>query len=487
MRKDPAIWSRRTLIFIIAVSAIRLALLPALDLTPQDAYYWQYSEHPAMGYFDHPPVHAWSCWLTTTIFGDNPFGIRFGPWLYGLGILVMLYLMARRLYGEEAGFWVAAAAGVTPLFTIGSSVLTPDPPLLFFWLISMFTGYLALDEDRPALWLAAGFAGGLAMLSKYTAAFLAPGFLIALLFTRNGRKHLISPWPWLGLLLGVVAFSPQIIWNARHDWASFAFQTTRRAGEISRWRLDLFGGMLGSQLAVVSPLLFGGIIWALFRGGWRRLFAKKSGLADLYLPAMALPTILFFGFISLRYWVKMNWMAPGYLAGIIALIGATVAIGRGRGFLKWALGLAALETVALYALVLTPAVPLTGEAVYFEGWQEAAARVDEIRDDMDNPFVAGWGYKVPSELRFYLDERPETHCNEIFGGNGLNYNYWTDTDLLLGRDCIFVADSREPFRHPELLKEHFARVSGPEVLKPTRGGKPVTEFRIWRCFEYLGP
>jgi hypothetical protein len=30
-----------------------------LNLSPQEAYYWNYSIHPAVSYLDHPPMVAW--------------------------------------------------------------------------------------------------------------------------------------------------------------------------------------------------------------------------------------------------------------------------------------------------------------------------------------------------------------------------------------------------------------------------------------------
>ncbi len=486
MRGEEPRWRRRALIFIIVISAIRLLMLPAMSLQPQDAYYWQYAKHLSVGYFDHPPVHAWTCRLTTEIFGDNAFGIRFGPWLYGVGLLLLVFAFAKRIGGDKTAFWTVAAAGVTPLFSIGSAILTPDPPLLFFWTLSVYLGYIALDDDRPWIWSIAGFAGGLAMLSKYTAVFLGAGFALALIFTETGRKHLKSIWPYLAIITAVIAFLPQIIWNAQNGWASFAYQSTRRAGEISRWRLDLFGGMLVSQMLLIGPILFIGVVWAGFKGIWNGLFDRNQ--KSLFLSAFTLPVLVFFTLISLLYWVKMNWLAPAYITGAVAFVRLIVQREKGVKLLKWAAGIAALETVLLYLIILIPSIPLTGEAAYFAGWRELAERIQIEREDMrTDPFVAGWGYKVSSELRFYLPDKPETFSSEILGFPGLNYEWWTDTDGLIGKDCIFVADSREPFRDPKILDSHFARVEEQTELQPERGGKVVTTYRIWRCFDYIGP
>ncbi len=41
-------------------SLMHVAYAGMLPLTPQESYYWQYSRHPALSYFDHPPAAAWT-------------------------------------------------------------------------------------------------------------------------------------------------------------------------------------------------------------------------------------------------------------------------------------------------------------------------------------------------------------------------------------------------------------------------------------------
>lgn len=335
------------------------------------------------------------------------------------------------------------------------------------------------------------------MLSKYTAVFIAVGFILIFIFSKKARKWLLTPYPYLAIVLAFMAFLPQFIWNAQNDWASFAYQSTRRAGEISRWRIDLFAGMLGSQIAVVSPLIFFGMIWAIFRAGLNGFFEKRksdsqkplcSKFDNLFLFAFSAPLIVFFSLVALRYWVKLNWFAPSYVAGALALVVFFYDEKRKIKFLRWSAIVAGIETFLLCFIALSPFVPLTGEAGYWKGWREISERVEtELREMPKGTFIAGWGYKVPSELRFHLPGNPETHSNEILGFHGLNYSYWTNIESLIGRDCIFVADSREPFRDPEILNDYFERVEELDPLIPISAGKKITTFRLWRCYGYKHP
>src|ERR1700678_239220 len=39
--------------------AVKVALLPILPITPDEAYYMAWARHPALSYLDHPPYIAW--------------------------------------------------------------------------------------------------------------------------------------------------------------------------------------------------------------------------------------------------------------------------------------------------------------------------------------------------------------------------------------------------------------------------------------------
>ena len=125
-------------------------------------------------------------------------------------------------------------------------VITPDGPLLSGWAACLYFMVRALDEEDGRWLLAAGLATGLAALGKYTAFLLVPQLGLALLLDRRGRKLIASPWPWLGLLLAGLVFSPVLLWNADRHFVSFLFQSE---GRTSSFALNpvLVGRFIGLQ------------------------------------------------------------------------------------------------------------------------------------------------------------------------------------------------------------------------------------------------
>jgi len=58
------------------VILLKVVYLGLPDLTPEEAYYWQHAQRPALGYLDHPVMVAGRILAGTTLFGDTEFGVR---------------------------------------------------------------------------------------------------------------------------------------------------------------------------------------------------------------------------------------------------------------------------------------------------------------------------------------------------------------------------------------------------------------------------
>ncbi len=41
-----------------------------------EAYYWMWGQHPALSYYDHPPLNAWLLGLSSIVLGWNTVALR---------------------------------------------------------------------------------------------------------------------------------------------------------------------------------------------------------------------------------------------------------------------------------------------------------------------------------------------------------------------------------------------------------------------------
>jgi 4-amino-4-deoxy-L-arabinose transferase-like glycosyltransferase len=449
-----------------------------IGLTPQEAYYWQWSRYPDLSYFDHPPLAAWTIRATTGLLGTSARAIRMAAALHSALSSLFLFLAGRRLFGGRTALLALAVMLATPLFALGQTVITPDGPLLAGWMAAFYFTVRALDEERGQWLLAAGAAAGLACLGKYPGFLLFLQVLAALLLDARGRRLLKTPWPWLGVLLAAALFSPVVLWNAEHGWASFGFQTRDRAAQVHGLSLRLTGRFLGLQALAASPLLFVVLIMASAAAA-RRWREPAFRLCALF----SAPFFLLLLMVSPLQWVKMNWAAPAYPAALLAAAALwRERPDRWRGLGVASVAVAVLGSAFIHLMPLVPALPFPARDETTSGWGELSARVEAERRRLGgDPFVVGCDYKVASELAFHLPGRPETQSAGAFGEPGLQYDYWLDRAPLAGREGLVVYDPRSPSRCRERAREICRPLEALPPLTVRRGRAPITTFEIFRC------
>jgi len=463
--------------FSVCLHVVYAGLIP---LSPQEAYYWQYARHPALSYFDHPPAAAWTIRGLTLLLGDSERVIRLAALLWSSVFLLFLFLAGRRLFGARVALIATAALLVTPFFSLGQTIITPDAPLVAGWVAAFYFTVRALDEERGAWMLAAGAAVGVASLGKYTGFALAPQIFFALLLDPRGRRLLRTPWPYAGLLLALAAFAPVFVWNAQHGWASFAFQFKER-GAAMRLEPVLVGRFFGLQALVVSPVLYLVLLSAVAGAvrGWREPAMRICAV-------FSAPLLLLLTVVSPFHWVKMNWAVPAYPSALLAAAAFYArAPVRWRSLLVATVSVAALATAYLVLMPLIPAVPFPARDATTAGWKELAARVSAEQAETPGMPVVGCFYRIPSVLAYYLPGRPETFSSNVFGEPALAYDYWNDPAGLVGQEVLVIVDDRDPEwcrRRDELCRP----LTPLPPLEVHRGRGTVTTFRLWRC-RYLGP
>ena len=229
----------------------------SVGVHPDEAYYWVWSEKLQAGYFDHPPMVAWEIRLFTSILGDSPWVIRLPAVVAWVALNMSVYLVARDVFPRQrlAGWLAVLVASSLPLYQLGFHIVTPDSPYLLFTALSFWAINMALTRD-PRWWLLVGLFGGLSLLSKYIAVLFPLAVFLALITSKKGRAHFLTPWPWLAVVIATIVFSPVIYWNAQHDWISFLFQLghgVNLKNEASVVNVLLY---IGSQLVVATPWVF---------------------------------------------------------------------------------------------------------------------------------------------------------------------------------------------------------------------------------------
>ena len=478
-------------LLIAVVTLLRLLLAATVPLLPQEAYYWTWSRHLDWSYFDHPPLATYSIALTTALFGTTSFGIKAAAVVWALGWNLLWARLILDMYGDRRlVFWSLAALNLTLLYEAYALAPTPDAPLLFAWVGTIWAVWRASQSGDGRWWLAAGVFLGLAWLGKYTGILLVPVVFLYLLTSPTQRHWLLKPQPYVAAALAVIVFGPVLYWNSQHEWISLAFQSSRRVGSMSGFKPRYFLLLIGTQFLMMTPYLFVIAIAALVRGarGW---WARSSDDRTRLLLLNAAVPIVLFTLISFRSIIKINWLVPAFWS--LVILGVHHLLAREHGFRNLARGLAssAAILVACGLVLAIPNLPIADDMNSWSGWKEAAARVDRVQQSEQaagrESFVFSPNYKISSLLRFYLPGQPRTYAQDVYAEKALQFDYFPlDRDLKGATGILVVSDQGQSNLDREKLKPYFDACQLADSVEASALGKVTRRVEIFRCPNYAG-
>jgi 4-amino-4-deoxy-L-arabinose transferase-like glycosyltransferase len=367
---------------------------------------------------------AWFIRAGTAIFGDSNFGVRFAGLVAMLVSQLLLADIVRRVTHDFRAVILAVLMPEAALYYgLLMAKVAPDTALIPFALAMIWALVRLVESDDGRWWLAAGVFAGCAMLSKFTAALLLPAVAAFMLLPGWRRRWLSSPYPWLAALIALVLFSPVLIWNAQHDWASFKFQLVRAAA-THEYSLRTVGDFLGLQFGQVGPVLLPVVLSGVALTAWRG-YRKGDAIAVLLSTCVLFPFGYFFWkSLTLRIgdtWPMFLWPA-GFAAAAINL-----TLLRREGFRAWminstvfwakaaiASGLVLIVLVFLYGVaspwnLIGRNDPIGGEA----GYAEVASQAEAAMKATGASWIATTDYRTYAMLRWDLKDRvPVIQINE---------------------------------------------------------------------------
>ncbi len=463
---------------MIATALLRLVLGAAIGLGIDESYMVAAGRVMRLGYFDHPPVSWWMASGVARVVGSE------AAWVVRLPFIavfaVSTWLMARLtadLFGERAGVWAAVAFNLAPVFglTTGGWVL-PDGPLVCALLAAAVCLVRGLEGPGSGWrwWLGAGVAAGVALLSKYSGVLVMAGGVVAIATVPAWRGWLRRPQPYVAAVLALAVFSPVLVWNAGHGWASLAFQGGRAAAA----RFQPLGpiGVLAGEAGFLLPWVWVGLmagLWGALRGG-------PGDRVRWLLGWLAVVPIVLFAMVAL--WsrnVLFHWAMPGYLF-LFPLLGERVAGWRPGVARRWAMGSAALIGVVL--VVAVSEVRLNWLSAFRPGFDPGVQALDwtPLRGVLAARGLLGQAVAAPSwndtgKVDYALGGAPVVLCLSL---DARQYSFLPGP--VVGSDILIVAPRQDEARIRAAYAGVFERI---ETLAPAE--VPVSG-RVMRVALFMG-
>ncbi|MDZ4661507.1 MAG: glycosyltransferase family 39 protein [Pseudomonadota bacterium] len=426
-----------TVSFFLFTLIVKIILGVVIPLCSDEAYYWVWAHNMQLSFFDHPPMVSWLFFL----------GIPFERFLSGpripgivlghITLFIWFKIISPHLDLKKQK-WLLWALLLTPLTGLGSLIITPDLPLLFFWSVSLlfFLKLTAHKKSTDAIIL--GAALGLGFCSKYHMVLFFP---LAFLWLFHQRRELVLPLTaYVNVAVAFLVFSfPVLYWNYTNDFISFKFQLNHGLGQVTSspyWSLKY---IFDQFILILPPILF---------LAWRKPENRRLD----WLRYFGWGPVLFFLITSLKGRVEANWP----LVGIPALV--SLAVINSDSSLNWIKGSVAAWASIFVIILGIIFLPL-------EGFKISNSKIRELRDmkallpltEEYSPLYVST-YQMASLLTYY-SRKP---IYKLKGVGRIDFFDFLDASMPKDKKFFWIAPSASYL--PVWLDSHAAHLVGPNSV-----------------------
>ncbi|RJR31926.1 phospholipid carrier-dependent glycosyltransferase [Candidatus Parcubacteria bacterium] len=312
-----------------------------------------------LSFHDHPPVSFLIQNIFFKIFGVSLLSARLPHALFGLLSIIVLYYLAKKLYGIKVALLSSLLLAVSNYHVWTSQSGYIEPIMIFFILLSFLFWLKAKNNSKFFILWALFF--GLAILTKYTALFLLPVFAVILILDKNNfnivkksKFFYFSVFLFLLLILPLAVYNLMMFKTRGH----FDLQLATLFGQdLSDWSvlsgqkvgINLLGNTKGMFFILLSSspfmliIFLAGFVFMLYD-----YFVKKAGkhllmiltliflilffiltspaerLLPIFEPFISVVSAYFLIFLAVKFKVKNFFLFPLLSLTLIYLVVFTV-------------------------------------------------------------------------------------------------------------------------------------------------------------------
>jgi hypothetical protein len=427
-----------------------------------ELYYMACGEHLALGYVDQPPLIALLAWLVRHLFGNSLLAIRVLPALAGALVVFFTGLLAREFGGGRFAQLVAATAILfAPAYLAFDSFFSMNAFEPLFWILCAWLAIRIVNGETPKLWLVFGAIAGVGLENKHT--MLLFGFaLVAGLLLSGNLQIFRSKWIWMGGLIALAIFLPNLIWEARHGWPQI--EVVRNAQQFKNVSIGppefLWENVLFLH-PVAWPIWIGGLAWLFFARhakryhflGWAYLIVMGVLLAlggKSYYALPIYPLLVAGGSVALEQFSAEyggRWLRPAFVS--VLVLGGLITIPFGVPllpvdvFLRYSQAMPYAKSVKTERDA-TAALPQLYADMF--GWDTLAQSVAQVyrnlpADEQAGCAILAGNYGEAGAIDYY---GPHLGLPKALSGHN-SYFYWGPRSYS-GACVILIGERAEEFK-----------------------------------------
>lgn len=396
-----------------------------------EAYYWLYSKHLSLGYFDHPPMVAWLIYMGTQLF-EGSFGLRFFTIVLSSLSMLILWLLSPQIRHKPILFWSIVFSLI--LIHPYSFIATPDAPLFFFTALFFFVLKRHLERASLLNTILLAFVTAAMFYSKYHAI-----IIVSTTFLVNYRL-LKTKLFWVYVAFVSIFMLPHLFWQFDHQFASFRYHLVDSHQTAYNPLLTL--EYIFTQFIVLGPIAGWLFLWFLFKHNTSSPFEKT-------LKWSALIVILFFGAGTLSGDFEAHWTL---VATIPILLFAMKSISINIQWQKLFYVAGTVNFVALLCIRILLVTPLAGEIKalgYFHGWDINSQQLLDAANNRPIVFQDCWN--KAARFGWYTNNSDVVGLNS--GLHRLNqFDIWDNDEMLTGKNVVIATTDSAQFADARIIK-----------------------------------
>lgn len=258
---------------------------------------------------DKPPLHYYFMQVGYFLFGINEFGARFFSALMGFFTVLITYFFTHKALDRLTAFFAGLAMLSSIQFATQFHLATPDPYLIFFITLSLFSFHYAHQTKEKTYLYLFYVAIALAVLSKGPVAIALPG-LILLIYLISQKDFTLKTIQWALNIPAILLFLLLVL-----PWYILVHIKTQGAytegfflkHNVSRFTSTMEGhggGIYMIPLFIITGLFpFSLFIFQAFYSGWKK---RKNALIQLSM----ITVLVFVVFFSISRTKLPSYPAP---------------------------------------------------------------------------------------------------------------------------------------------------------------------------------
>ena len=297
--------SKLIVAYLLFLTVIAFFMFPSHDLI---YYYYPWSLDLHLSYYEGPPMIAYILRIMTTLFGHSIFAINFfGVVISSITVYVIIkigtILLDRKLGLIAALMWLTYPFSTTRFIFVTLNYDCLDN--LFSLLSILWVMYYIRTTQIRYIYLASITLGCL-LLSKYLGIVLIIGIVVYFLI--YSRKVFSNVNFYIAALLCVAIFSPVLIWNIEHDFASFHYKLTFHNWSNGQYKIHR-DGIPGMMFYLLSDVL--GVMHVLFLVLlvlWLKHKTRLQSVNIRFLITLCTTYFFFWLYESYKSHVAMNYL-----------------------------------------------------------------------------------------------------------------------------------------------------------------------------------